>query len=114
MVRSLDQTRPHLVNTQGRGLPVPDRAGHDLFRVAKTVKRGRVNPMDAVIESGVNRRDRVRFVLRTHAAIPATAPNCPGANPYGGDLQVAGSKLALLDGWPPIGLSLRPRNRLPF
>src|SRR5689334_10989677 len=53
------------------------RASDNLLRVAKTIDRSGINPVDAAIESGVNGSDRFLIVLRTPGERPARAAHGP-------------------------------------
>ena len=67
--------------------------GDYFFRVTQSVERGGVNPVEAVIQSGMDGGNRVAIILRPHAAVPATSAHGPGANSDGSNAEVAVSKL---------------------
>src|SRR5271165_413927 len=69
--------------------------------MAETVECGRVNPVETVIYSSVNCRDRVVFVLRSHASVPTTSSNSPSTNSDGRNVEAAVSKLPFFHGESP-------------
>src|SRR4029077_2317647 len=71
-------------------------ARHHLFGMTESVKRGSVQPVEAVIQGGVNGGDRIAIVLRAHATVPTAASDGPGADSGGGEVEIAVSKLSRL------------------
>src|SRR5262245_41589012 len=51
-----------------------NRSSNDLLRTAEPVGRRRVDDVDAAVQSGPYRRDRLSFV----GAAPHPTPDCPG------------------------------------
>src|SRR5579871_4158109 len=58
---------------------VLESASDHFLRVAQTVKCGGIDPVHSVVESSVDRRNRVAVILRTHTSIPTTTADRPCA-----------------------------------
>ena len=85
-------------------------APDDQLRVAEAVGGGGVDPVDAELERAVDRGDRVVVLLWSPAELPPAAPDRPGAEADGGDLeagrpQLTGVEPRLLQLRSPLGYS---------
>src|SRR5206468_731144 len=79
----------------------PQHATDDLLRVAEAVRRGRIYPIDPVLERAVDRVDRLLVILGPPTELPSTAPDLPCPEPDPSDLkprrsQLPGCQLRLL------------------
>src|SRR5258707_14043462 len=74
--------------------PFAQRPRNDHFRVAQTVSRSRIDPIDAPFQGTVNGGDGVVVILSAPGKFPAPAANRPGAEADRSDFQVRGSKLS--------------------
>src|SRR5206468_4952047 len=77
-----------------RALALLEQSADDLFGVAESVNRGRVDPVDSQIERVIHRGDGFVIVLRPPAERPAAATDCPGAESDARDVQVSGAELS--------------------
>ena len=70
-----------------------ERPCHHFFRMAQSVDRGCIDPVDAKVEGALDRGDRIVVVLRSPAKLPVATADGPGAKTDGGDVQVRIAKL---------------------
>src|SRR5712664_242867 len=58
-------------NIRARAAPILHRAGNDFFGMAHAVDGGGIDPVDTKFERTMNRRDRIRIILRAPGEFPA-------------------------------------------
>jgi len=66
-----------------------DSQGDDLFRVTKSVERGRIDPVKTVVQSGLNSGNRIQVALWAHAPVPSAATPGPRTNADRGNVEIA-------------------------
>src|SRR5207249_11300938 len=89
------------------GLQLAQQAAHQLFRVAEPIDGRRVDPVDPTLDGMAHGRERRGVVLRAPAERPAAAPDRPGAEADGRDIESARAEWT---GWQSHKLPLRLRE----
>src|SRR5207253_585186 len=71
-----------------------DRAAHDRLGVSEAVSGRGIDPVDAKIQPGADRGNRLLVVLRTPAEFPFASADRPRSDPDPRDVQIALSQLS--------------------